>query len=205
MIQNSLEVGSEIWVNTLYTLASIGVATSVILSLVWTFRVNSWSLGAGIAIITVYSISNGIGFGSLFLIFHMKEIMLIFGIVGFILLGTYVAAKCSTLKGMLTLTKVISFIFIFYMLALLIVFLSTFFTLGGSSQIFGLYMMVSGVGGLLSCLYLVYEFWMIQRLDDFIEDQEIKKKNAVFFGFLILTNLISLVWTIARMVLISRD
>ncbi len=189
-------------INRLYIISGIALLATLILSIVWTFKIDSWSIGAGIGVVSLYCLAESVGFSSLFVAFNVREILIIFGLVGFILIGTYCVSRVVSAKGALTLWKVTWTLTIFYMIASLIVTLSTLFLKGISLQMM---LIISFVGGLLSVLYLVYEFWSIQRIDEFVEDSEMKTKLAIFYGFQILIDIIALIWRIARLYLVMRD
>ncbi len=181
-------------------ISTVSLVVAMVLSIIWSFKWDKWSIGAGVGVITLYCFAESIGFSSLFVILEVKEILTIFGLVGFILLGTYGVSKVVSQKGILTLTKLIFFLLGFYIIGSLVMFVTSFFVVGFNVM----WIVMSFVGGLLSVAYLVYEFWMLQRMDEFFTDGEIKTKLAVFFGFQILIDLISLVWQLARIWLLAN-
>ena len=185
----------------LIAISSVSLIATMILSIVWSFKWDKWSVGAGVGVISLYCLAESIGFSSLFVILEVKALLSIFGLVGFMLLGTYGISKVVSAKGILTLTKLIFFLFGFYIIGSLLLFMTGFFVNSGFNT---LWILMSFVGGLLSVFYLIYEFWMLQRMDEFFTDSEIKTKLAVFFGFQILIDLVSLVWQLARIFLLTN-
>ncbi len=117
-IDGDLTAGN--WHEALLGLATGGILISFILSFVWMFNMNKWSIGAGIAITTLFAICEGVGFGSLFVVLEVKELMIIFGMLAFILLGAFGVSKILTDKGALTLWKLSWWMIGFYLLGSLV-------------------------------------------------------------------------------------
>lgn len=182
---------------TLLGMAGGGLLIAFVLALVWSFNVEKWSINAGIAITTLYAVCEGIGFGSLFVFLQAREIMIIFGLVGFILVGSYCVSRILTAKGAMTLWKLATVLFVVYIVGALIVLLSTLFS-GISEDTLKFYNITCFVGGLLSVFYIIYNLWAAKNLDVWLQDDQLKTKWGLIIGFNILMNLINLVWTLAR-------
>lgn len=190
--------------NTLYIVSSIGILVSMILSFVWMFKMSNASYGLAFTTISIYCLSQGVGFGSLFYVFDVREILLIFGIIGFILFSMYAMSKVISAKTALTLGKISIYGFISYMIVVLILTLVSMFLTSGTLQT--IMLVVTFAGGLLSLIYLIYIFWALQRTNEFLQgDETLRKKVAIFYGFQILIELIALVWRIASIILYFKD
>lgn len=198
-IQMSISVITNLWVITV-----IGLLVSVVLTLVWSFRVYNASTGFATITIAVYCLANGIGFGSLFFVVAYWEIMFAFGILGLIFLFTFGIAKLLSFKSALNIMKVATIGTIVYLVFVLLIGLVSVFCL--STDVFNyLYLVIIAVSGLLSVLYMIYEIWTIQNLDKFYLEQELTRKLSIFMGFQVLINLINLVWILLRFFIIFKN
>lgn len=182
----------------------IGLLVSVVLSLIWSFRVYKASTTFAAFTIAIYCLANGIGFGALFLLVDYWQIMFAFGILGLIFLFTFGIAKIISFKTALNIMKVTAIATIVYLVFVVIVSLLSVFVL--STDTFNyLYLVIIAVSGLLSILYMVYELWLIQNLDKFYVEEELSRKLSIFMGFQVLVNLINLVWIILRLFAAFRN
>lgn len=195
----------ESWFDILMGIAIFGLVFSLVLSTIWRIRREKWSIKASIILITIFVISNGIGFGSLFFLLHVKEIMIIFGMTGFILLGTYGLSKLMSTKAALTLWKVATALLLTYSIAMGIVCCATYFTIGIGKNIGGLIVIAVAISGFASVLYLTYYFWRINKYETEIKDETLRKKIALFYGFYILVNVLKIIWVLAYILLKSKD
>ncbi|MGL4647723.1 MAG: hypothetical protein ACRCVI_03260 [Mycoplasmoidaceae bacterium] len=187
---------------TIYVISGPLLFVSFVLSFVWGFRIRKASNFFMFTIISLYCISMGISLGLLFLLAELPQIMLAFGIVGFIFLGTFGISKIMSTKTAMNLGKILLVATIFYIIAIVLTTISSFF-LYGNGIYFIIAIAISALGGLLSIGYLAYTLWMIQKMDEFlIDDEEMKWKLSVYFGFFLLTNLISLLYRILYWILL---
>lgn len=196
---DNLDTGLDV----LYAITGISLSIVFILAILWKIKMKKWSLGVGILIVSLFCFANGIGFGALFYVLQVKDLMIIFGMTGFILLGTYGISKVMSDKVALTLPKIVMFLIITYAVGMLIVFLATYFTTGIGFNEGGLIMLAAGVSGLISIIYLAHQFWLIQKKDTQIVEESMRKKVGMFHGFMILVNLVGLIYDIASFFLSS--
>ncbi|MGL4616759.1 MAG: hypothetical protein ACRCUM_00820 [Mycoplasmoidaceae bacterium] len=194
--------------DVLYYLGAPLIFISVILSIVWQFRIEKASDFFMFSVVTIYCIANGIGFGSIFLALEMEQIMIAFGMTGFIFLGTFIVSKLMSFKAAMNLGKILFVSFFVYLFGGLIISLSSWFIIGSSnSTYFNILIISTIVGGLISVGYLAYSLWLIQNMDKFLtNNDDLRKKYSIFFGFILLINLLSIVYRILQLVLIfSRN
>lgn len=191
--------------NTLYTISGIGIFVSMIMSLIWTFKINSASYGLAFTTMGIYCLSQGVGFGSLFYVFELREILIVFGMVGFILIFCYSISKIITAKTAMTLGKIAFIGTIGYLFGALILSLISLFVISPGT-VRTIMLISTFLGGFLSVIYIIYVFWMLQRTNEFLqEDETLRRKIAIFFGFQILVELICLIWRIASLILYFKD
>ncbi len=190
--------------DNLYYLGGPLLFLSVILSIVWQFRIEKASNFFMFSVVSLYCVSNGIGFGSIFLALEMSQIMIAFGMTGFIFLGTFAISKIMSDKVALGLGAILFIASIAYIIASIIISLTSFFMIGRSNvSYFNVLIISSIVGGLISVGYLAYSLWTIQNMDRFLNvNDETRKKYSIFFGFLLLMNLISIFWRILQLMLV---
>ena len=190
--------------NTLYYFGGPLVFISLILSIVWQFRVEKASNLFMFSVVSIYCISNGIGFGSIFLALNMEQIMIAFGMTGFIFLGTFIISKLMNAKVAINLGKILFISAVVYLIGSLVISLSSFFMIGISNRSYFNVLIISTiVGGLISIGYLAYSLWMIQNMDKFLtNDDDLRRKYSIFFGFILLINLISIVYRILQLMLV---
>lgn len=190
--------------NTLYYLGTPLIFISLILSIVWQFRIEKASNFFMFSVVTIYCISNGIGFGSIFLALEMEQIMIAFGMTGFIFLGTFLVSKIMGSKAALNLGRILFISAIVYIIGSLVISLTSFFMIGISNRSYFNVLIISTiVGGLISVGYLAYSLWIIQNMDKFLtNDDDLRKKYSVFFGFILLINLLSIVFRILQLMLV---
>ncbi|MGL5246500.1 MAG: Bax inhibitor-1 family protein [Mycoplasmoidaceae bacterium] len=190
--------------DTLYYLGGPLIFISVILSIVWQFRIEKASNFFMFSVVAIYCIANGIGFGSIFLALNMEQIMIAFGMTGFIFLGTFGVSKIMSVRAAMNLGKILFISAIIYLLGSLIISLSSWFWIGTSNRgYFNILIISTVVGGLLSVGYLAYSLWLIQNMDKFLtNDDDLRRKYSIFFGFMLLINLISIVYRILQLMLI---
>ncbi|MGL4616698.1 MAG: hypothetical protein ACRCUM_00505 [Mycoplasmoidaceae bacterium] len=188
----------------LYYIGGPLIFISLILSIVWQFRIEKASNFFMFFVVTLYCISNGIGFGSIFLALEMEQIMIAFGMTGFIFLGTFIVSKLMSFKAAMNLGKLLFISVIIYIIGSFVISLSSWFIIGASNTTYFNILIISTiVGGLISVGYLAYSLWLIQNMDKFLtSDDDLRWKYSIFFGFILLINLISIVYRILQLILI---
>lgn len=201
---------SNVSIGLLQSLSTVFIIISVVCTFVWMFKIQNASNLLIFGTIGIYCLANGIGFGSLFYLLKFNEIMIIFGAVAVIFFGTWFISSVVSVKFMMSFSKFIIIATIVYFIFNIGMFLFNFFNIFGMRYGSGIsyqwiYLISSAVSGLLSIGYLAYNMFNIQRMDKFLDSTpELKNKYALFFGFTILMSLISIIWTMARILLFSR-
>lgn len=191
-------------------LSTVFILISVGCTFVWMYKIQNASNLLIFGTIGLYCLANGIGFGSLFYLLQANEIMIIFGAVGVIFFGTWFISSIASIKFMMSFSKFILIATIVYFIFNIGMFLFNFFNIfgmryGTRMNFEWIYIISSAVSGLLSIGYLAYNMFNIQRMDKFLDSTpELKNKYALFFGFTILMSLISIIWSMARILLFSR-
>lgn len=198
--------------NILIGFASIGILVGSIMSLIWTFRINKASTAFAVSTVFIYTTAYAIGFGSLFSLIQYQSgvngiplIMSAFGIVGFIFLGTFAITKLISLKGFVTLSKIVLVSSIFGFVAMLGLIIASMFIFNSGTQRW-VFVATIAISTILSILFLVYQLWCAQNMDKFYMDQESSFKMGLFVGFQILLNVTVLLFNILRLIAIfNRD
>ena len=95
----------------------------------------------GIVTIFIYMSAYAIGFGSLFSYIQYTSgndgiplIMSAFGIVGFIFLGTFAVTKLISLKGFITLSKIVMISSIIGIISMIALSIASFFVFSGTQK-----------------------------------------------------------------------
>ena len=197
-------IGQLTAANAILTIASVGIIIGIIMSFIWSFRLYKASLAFGIVTIFIYASSFAVGFGSLFSYIEaisdekgLSIIMSAFGLVGVIFLGAFAVAKLLSIKGIITLTKLIiatsAIAFVAY-LAFMI------WALIGMQASYArtVSLIINGLFCLLSIFLLVSNIWKAQNMDKFYLPNELNAKMGLFIGFQILVSLITILYTILR-------
>lgn len=187
---------------TLALLSTISIFTAFILAIIWNFRFYKTSTTYSIFTISLYCLAFGIGFGFLFNLLRLSEIIYSFAVVSLILLITFLVSKVLSAKQAFKLGK---FIFISSIVFLVVFFIYTIVAwFVGSTTRFWLQTLVSGVSGILSILFLTYNLWLAQNMDNFLNENSLTKKLGIFIGFQILVNLLNLLMIVMRLLLSFR-
>lgn len=192
--------------SALTSLSTIFLLLSVILSFVWMAKIHTASNFLSYFTILIFCISNGIGFSSLFYLLDVQELVMIFGTAAIIFFGTWFLTSIASIKFMMSLGKILIVSTIVYLLFNFMMFMFSWFNIFGirTASFEWIYIITTAVSGLLSIGYLAFSIFNIQKMDEFLahEDNTIRNKYAMFFGFTILMNMISIIWTLARLFLI---
>ncbi|MEG0124197.1 MAG: Bax inhibitor-1 family protein [Malacoplasma sp.] len=194
-------------------LSSVFIIISLVCTFVWMAKLQNASNLLSFGTMAIYCIANGIGFGSLFYMLNAQEVMILFGSVGVIFFGTWFISTLVSTKFMMSFGKFLMIATIIYFVFNIGLFLFNLFNVFGmryahpnaSVGYQWIYLISSAVSGLLSIGYMAYNMNNIQKMDKFLDSTpELKNKYALFFGFMILMSLISIIWSLARILLFSR-
>lgn len=190
-------------VKIIFGFGGVCIIASAICSLVWVFRISKASKTFIVVNYTLFALAQGIGFGSLFIVFQATELLAIFGIAGGIFLA--MGAIGFLIKDG---TKLLPFILIGFAVSVVLSLISTimYFTNVYSDN---LILFITIFTGFMTCIYIMFDVWYIRRSGQFYEMQSINDSDmafrlAAFFGFRLASDLVSLVWTVARLYLRSR-
>ena len=191
-------------------LSTVGIIVGAIMSLIWTFRINKASMMFGIVTIFIYMSAYAIGFGSLFSYIQYTSgndgiplIMSAFGIVGFIFLGTFAVTKLISLKGFITLSKIVMISSIIGIISMIALSIASFFVFSGTQK--WIFLASTLISTFLSVLFLVYQLWCAQNMDKFYLDSETSSKMGLFIGFQILLNVTVLLFNMLRLILMFNN
>ena len=172
-----------------------GIMVSSILSLVWMFRIHKSSKAFITTVFFIYITSQGVSFGILFTVWRATELFGIFGVASILFLMMALAGwKAKDLSRMLPFL-------IFGTIGLMIVGgLMLIFSLTGvfSEKIYGLYIFISA---LLTLAWIAFDVNWIKRASQNYSgllDDDMEYRWVAFFGFRLLSDIISLVWHLIR-------
>lgn len=175
-------------------LASVGLIVSLIMTIIWQFRVQNSSMGFRVFVIVLYCISNGIGFGSLFQYIGANQIIASFALTAGICLACYIVSKILTRRAAMNLGKIIGVMFGIYFLFAIVMFFSWAFGIGGNM----LYIGISVLMPIILLLAITYQMWMISKMDEFVQDTNQTIAFGMFLGFSLLMMIIQILWIILR-------
>lgn len=205
--QNAESIFDVFW-----ALTGVSALVSVVLYFVWMFKVRTASLGFQILTISLFCISNGFTFGGLFYLVHVQDIIIAFSATGLILIIAFVVAKMMSNKAAFSMMKIMMIMLgVYFALVLGSLLMSLFappfsFQFNGdkSNEVLNKWIgtIVIAVSGILSLLFLTYNLWMIQRMDQFRETIGVKESRniAIFFGFMILMNLLRIFYLVINII-----
>ncbi len=211
LIKQSM-MGNDTSSNIFYgfvSITSIAGIVSLIMYFIWIFRIERASLGFQISIIVIYCLSNGITFGGIFYFVNVPEIILAFGFVGLTLLITFIISKIISHKVAMAMGKMIMIISLIYLVFLLVSIILSAFNILPSVYAYEnnsvgqwIYAIVIGVSGFLSILFLTYNLYVIQNMDKFRDQMDpiVARNYAIYFGFIILINLIRIFYIVIQII-----
>lgn len=182
-------------IKVVFGFGSLCILASSIMTLFWVFRLDRASKAFIIANYIIFALGQGIGFGSLFIVFKAFELIAIFGIAGGIFL--VMAGVGFLIKDG---TKLMPFMIAGFVASLIIGIISMAMYFAGvySDK---LIMLSTFLTGALTCLYIVFDIWYIRTSDQFYRmqiDADTEFRLVAFMGFRLASDLITLVWTVAR-------
>lgn len=190
-------------VKLIFGFGVICIIASWICSLIWAFRISKASKAFIVVNYVLFAIAQGVGFSSLFIVFKATELLAIFGIAGGIFLAMG-AAGYIIKDG----TKLLPFIFIGFAVSTVLSVISIIMYFSNVySDNFILFITV--FTGFMTCIYIMFDVWYIRRSGQFYEMQTLNDPDMAFrlvsfFAFRLASDLVSLVWTVARLYLRAR-
>ena len=183
---------------TRISMFSIGlIFVSGIMRLVWWFRFNTASKAFIYTNYVIYIVAQGLGFGLLFTTWRAQEIMSIFGVAGLGFLAMawagYIAKDLSKMAPFLIMASLFMMI-----LTLPMVILS--FTTNLDNLWF---LWTIGIG-ILTLLFIMFDVWQLRKTSEFIvasggTDELTEFRIISWFGFRLLSDMVQLVWVMARL------
>lgn len=179
------------------------ILVSSITTLIWAFRVDRTSLVFIAFNYLFYAVAQGIGFGALFMVFKASELIAVFGIAGgiFIVMGVI---GMIVKNGERLMPYIIGGSIVAIILGLVSLIL---YFVGVYNDTLVMFMTV--FSGVLACLWIVFDVWMIKRTSQYMSmngntDPMMRLRLTAWFGFKLASDLITLVWTVARIYLRAR-
>lgn len=188
----------------LFYIVVIGGAASIlsfVLTIVWMFRImKSGKVFIYVTFITSI-VAQGIGFGSLFSAFQAPELLAILGIAGGLFLSMAAVGWFVKDASKMMPYLMVGTIIIMLMSAVSII----LYFVGVYNDTF--FMMLTIFSGVLTLAWIVFDIWSIKRTSQWMEmnrgtvDDLDYFRLLAFFSFKLFSDLIGLVWTVARIYL----
>lgn len=194
--------------NEMAKLAKLSIAgiviilISSILNIFWSFRYNVASKPFVIICLSLFIIGQGIGFGMLFVTWNAADLLIVFGIAGGLFGIMAIIGFFS--KNLMPLGKVL------FMASIAVIIMAS---IAGILYATGVYndtfiMFIWVFTGFLTLAYTAFDVWWIKQhglmQSGYGDDKEMEFRLVAFFGFRLLSDLISLIWTVARIYARSR-
>jgi len=198
---------------SLYAVSILMLLATIIMAMIVVPRIMKVKLGSIIALTTLYGLANGISFGVLFYAvqttsgvqdnFNVGGLCWCFLIAGGIFLLTGFIGTLLSVRFTLSLGKFLMIATLIYFVAFLVIVILSICGVVVTDKVF---LAIYGIWGFLMCLYVMLDFSMIKKSQPFISMQEdsIQTKFVWMFGFMLLVDLIQLVWVAIRIYLITR-
>ena len=185
------------------SIAAMGlIMVSFVLRIIWAFRFRTAGKFFIYSVFTIYIVAQGLGFGILFTLWRAQDLLIIFGVAGgMFALMAFAGYHAKDLSKM--------GVYLFYAMIGLLV-LSTISMILYFTGIYDntlIFIIVLG-SGILTLLYTMYDVWLLKKFsknEDLNYDEDMKFRIVMFFGFRLLTDLIQLIWTIARLMRYFRN
>ena len=178
------------------------IMLSFVLRMIWAFRFQRASKVFIYTVFTVYILAQGLGFGILFTLWRAQELFIIFGVAGsmfgIMAFAGYKAKDLSRLG-----------VFLFYasigLMVLAGISLIMFFTgVYDNTMVF----IITIVTGVLTLLYTMYDVWILRKFSEnegLAYDEDMRFRLIMFFGFRLLTDIVHMIWTMARLLRFFRN
>lgn len=178
---------------------------SMVISSLWTinmFKSGSW--GLTITCYLLYILMTSVAFGWIFSLGFNQQLWwlpVIFAVAGGVFLITFAIAKLMSLRGVVTMGKIIGATAIamsILMIVFLVIMIVALATQNGGVVLAGdaLCSLIMAGMALISFLYIIIDIWRIQKLSQFADEQGIEQTKIMpwLFGFSLLTDLINVVF-----------
>lgn len=187
---------------------------SFVLCIVWCFKMQNASLVFQLLTLVIYCISTGFSLGGMFYFVEAPEIIFAFAITGLAFFLTFFIAKIMSVKAAISLGKITMILLLVYFVLMVIsIIFSVFSILPTIGQSYNsiinnwIYTIITFVSGILTVLFLIYNLWTIQNMDKFNQNLESKqiRNIGMFFGLMILMNLIRILFFVIRMIIGFRN
>lgn len=194
-----------ITMNGLYGLSSASLIGTIVVSMVYMFK-KEMSQGFLLGMFALFTLFEGIGFGSLFLIFNRGELLFIFGSTGLILLITGMIGYNLSDKAAFSIAKILMILVpIFFITQLIFIFVSMF-AFSSSLSTANIFLTV-GMSAIV-LLSNILSFYQIAKTETFVSlnsDADVPLVVPLQLGFMIYINIINTIWTVARWLMILRN
>lgn len=202
MYQQITESGAVAKLAQVSMISMILIFVSFIIRIVWTFKVFTASKTFIYINYAVYVVAQGLGFGILFTTWKAQEILIVFGVAGFLFgimaLAGWKAKRLENLTYFLIAGTIAMMVLGLFSMIL-------FFTGVYSEPLIFVYFLLAGF---LTLGYIVFDVAMLRRYASSINaygDSEMEFRIASFFGFRLLTDLVNLIYILLRMFLYTKD
>jgi len=165
-----------------------------------------------IAMLLMYSLAEGFGFGTLFYAvmntngvsgFEAYDLFIIFGIGAAVFLIAGLIGMFLNSNATMSLGKIIMYMSMALLPIWLVVILLSIFNVGFS---LGMWTAIYSVVALLFVLYIVFDFSTIAKMNQFtsLASTSVQFKMAFLFGFKLLMDFVGLIWMLIRLYLIFK-
>ena len=185
------------------SIAAMGlIMVSFVLRIIWAFRFRTAGKFFIYSVFTIYIIAQGLGFGIMFTLWRAQDLLIIFGVAG-VMFATmsFAGYKARDLSRM--------GVYLFYAMIGLMVLsgISMILYFSGVYDSTLIFIIVLG-SGVLTLLYTMYDVWLLKKFSQNEElqyDEEMKFRIVMFFGFRLLTDIVQMIWTVARLMRFFRN
>lgn len=191
--------------NKLETLNIVGIVLSIIslvMTMVWMFKITTASKMFIFLAYGTYIVSQGIGFAFMFMSFNVTELIYIFAIAG----GIFgLMAICGLVFN---LQKFGGFLFIGMIAVMIMSLVTLFMSIWMDMEM--MYFIMTIVSGFLFMGYTAFDVWFIKKSSQYMQmsggmlDPQMDFRMTAFFSFKLLSDMIGLIWMIARIVARNR-
>ena len=178
------------------------IMISFVLRIIWAFRFRTAGKFFIYSVFSIYIVAQGLGFGILFTLWRAQDLLIIFGVAGgMFAVMSFAGYKAKDLSRM--------GIYLFYatigLLVLSAISMILYFT--GIYDNVLIFIIILG-SGVITLLYTMYDVWLLKkfsRTQGLNYDDDMRFRIIMFFGFRLLTDLVQLVWTVARLLRYFRN
>lgn len=193
-----LTKNNEISINTLDVLTAIGLIMTLVCMVIFSFMRQSFLKYA--IVYPLYIFSAGIGFSSLFALFSINELLMIFGVAGITMVVSAILGFLLPTSIIGSLVKFSSVLMIFLFIFSLCFSLIAVFSFGNDIMIWSI--VVTVIMAFVCISYNIYTFHAMSKMQEF-QNEEIDSKNiwliSLLCGFSLLVSVVQIIWIIARL------